>query len=322
MPAAENLLEGEAAIESGETEMEPSSAVSPDEEETLENAEDIPQEEEKDGAPADSVSGAAPTADAQETTEPEAEKSTVRGVCGDELEWSLDSEGVLTILGRGEMLDYSEDSAAPWAEYASEIRKVVVEQDAVSIGDYAFCGDYANFKELVLPDMLTRIGEKAFSGCAALENVELPHGLTEIGANAFESCGGLKLAMTIGEGNEALLRAMNGGEAPEEEHLALSENTIALNVGEAAELYAEAAESVQWSSSDEAVAVVQDGTVTALSEGTAVITAKAGEQEAVCTAVVTLAVEPKLAALTFRSGTDSAKAEFVLTPAFDPEVRV
>ncbi len=355
-PAAENLLEAETTIEPDETETELSFEASPDEEKAVENAEDIPQEEEKDGTPADGVSGAAPTAEptveptleptaeptavptvepaptvnVQETTEPE--KPAVRGICGDELEWSLDGEGVLMILGSGEMIDYSEESAAPWAEYAAEIRKVVAEQNVTSIGDYAFCGDYANFKELVLPDTLTRIGEKAFSGCAVLENVVLPHGLTEIGANAFEGCGGLKLAMfagtaeeyaalTIGEDNEALTRAMNGEEAPEEEKLTLSESAIALNVGEAAELHADAAENVEWSSSDEAVAVVQDGTVTALSEGTAVITAKAGEQEVACTAVVTLAVEPKLAALTFRGGTDSAKAEFALTPAFDPEVR-
>ena len=44
---------------------------------------------------------------------------------------------------------------------------------------------------------------------------------------------------------------------------------------------------IQWSSSDEAVATVgADGTVTALKEGTAVITAKCGEKSAFCTVTV------------------------------------
>jgi len=44
---------------------------------------------------------------------------------------------------------------------------------------------------------------------------------------------------------------------------------------------------IQWSSSDEAVATVgADGTVTALKEGTAVITAKCGEKSAECTVTV------------------------------------
>ena len=128
-PAAENLLEAETTIEPDETETELSFEASPDEEKAVENAEDIPQEEEKDGTPADGVSGAAPTAEptveptleptaeptavptvepaptvnVQETTEPE--KPAVRGICGDELEWSLDGEGVLMILGSGEMID-------------------------------------------------------------------------------------------------------------------------------------------------------------------------------------------------------------------------
>ena len=44
---------------------------------------------------------------------------------------------------------------------------------------------------------------------------------------------------------------------------------------------------IQWSSSDEAVATVgADGTVTALKEGSAVITAKCGEKSAECTVTV------------------------------------
>ena len=77
--------------------------------------------------------------------------------------------------------------------------------------------------------------------------------------------------------------------------------------------------SVAWRSSDETVATVKDGLVTAVKAGTATITAKAGGFEASCE--VTVAVLPKLSALTFRNGILATRAEFALTPAFDPDVR-
>ena len=77
--------------------------------------------------------------------------------------------------------------------------------------------------------------------------------------------------------------------------------------------------SVAWRSSDETVATVKDGLVTAVKVGTATITAKAGGFEASCE--VTVAVLPKLSALTLRNGIQATRAEFALTPAFDPDVR-
>ena len=74
-----------------------------------------------------------------------------------------------------------------------------------------------------------------------------------------------------------------------------------------------------WTSSDDKIATVQDGVVTAVKEGKATITAKAGDMEATCE--VTVQGLPKLAALTFRNGIQATKAEFALTPAFDPAVR-
>ena len=64
---------------------------------------------------------------------------------------------------------------------------------------------------------------------------------------------------------------------------------------------------IQWSSSDETVATVgADGTVTALKEGTAVITAKCGEKSAECTVTVkaeavmptSITMEPTMLSLT------------------------
>ena len=52
----------------------------------------------------------------EETSVPEAEDATIvdSGTCGENLSWELDSTGVLTISGKGEMKNYSETSSAPW----------------------------------------------------------------------------------------------------------------------------------------------------------------------------------------------------------------
>ena len=52
-----------------------------------------------------------------------------------------------------------------------------------SIGDFAFKN--ANFKELILPEGLEYIGNRAFLWCNKLEYVKLPSTLKYIGANAF-----------------------------------------------------------------------------------------------------------------------------------------
>ena len=53
-----------------------------------------------------------------------------------------------------------------------------------------------------------------------------------------------------------------------------------------------AVKTVTWSSSDEAIAIVADGVVTAVAEGTATITAEAGGKSATCEVTVTAAVVP------------------------------
>ena len=43
-----------------------------------------------------------------------AEEGATSGACGDNLTWSLDSDGTLTISGTGNMRDYDYDDPAPW----------------------------------------------------------------------------------------------------------------------------------------------------------------------------------------------------------------
>jgi hypothetical protein len=53
----------------------------------------------------------------------------------------------------------------------------------------AFAG--SNITEVFLPDSMTNLGSRTFSGCTGLTSIELPNGLTEIGGEAFRGCTGL-----------------------------------------------------------------------------------------------------------------------------------
>ena len=155
------------------------------------------------------------------------------GTCGENLRWTLDADGLLTISGTGPMEDYncspywgneSElNRACPWG---MNITAVVVEEGVTTIGSYAFCD--SNLDSITLPATLTRIGESAFASstlssitigegletiasnafeqCMRLTAIELPEGLTAIGSSAFRNCVNLAEAAipatvaAIGEG--------------------------------------------------------------------------------------------------------------------------
>ena len=146
------------------------------------------------------------------------------GTCGDNLTWDFDeSTGILTIIGSGDMYDYSRKSpaysTAPWMPFASKITRIAFVSDSsgkslTSIGEHAFIycsgitelelpssltniGDYAFEScsritgKLELPSGLTSIGDYAFRGCSGITELKLPSSLTSIGASAFQSCSGI-----------------------------------------------------------------------------------------------------------------------------------
>ena len=79
------------------------------------------------------------------------------GTCGKNLTWTLDSAGLLTISGTGEMWDSA-------FSYNKDIKSVR------------------------LPDAITQIPYKAFSGCTNLKNIHLPDSVTQIDEDAFGNC--------------------------------------------------------------------------------------------------------------------------------------
>ena len=78
--------------------------------------------------------------------------------------------------------------------------------------------------------------------------------------------------------------------------------------------------SITWKSSDNEVATVEEGNVTAIKEGTAIITASAGEKSASCTVTVTKAFIPVSSISLNQTSLEMVKGEAVtLTATVEPE---
>ena len=82
----------------------------------------------------------------------------------DELTWSLDKKGTLTISG-----NYSGDTP-PWVKYRDDIKAVVIEEGVTHIGAqcFQFC---TNLKSVTIPSSVESIGAAAFCRCEKLSAV-------------------------------------------------------------------------------------------------------------------------------------------------------
>ena len=109
------------------------------------------------------------------------------GTCGDNLTWTLDSEGTLTISGTGAMTDYINDSKAPWYSSCSSIKSAIIESGVTTIGESAFF-DCSRLTSVTIPDSVTTIGERAFFRCYSLTSVTIPDSVTSIGSGRFDYC--------------------------------------------------------------------------------------------------------------------------------------
>ena len=113
------------------------------------------------------------------------------GTCGAEgdgsnLTWTLDSEGVLTISGSGDMHGY-DHLGAPWYGIRSPVKSAVIADGVTSIGDSAFF-DCTSLTSVTIPDSVTSIGEYAFYNCTSLTRETIPYSVTSIGEYTFYNC--------------------------------------------------------------------------------------------------------------------------------------
>ena len=124
------------------------------------------------------------------------------GKCGDNVTYSLDtSTGVLTISGKGNMInyndyDYDNYGNNPFYYRRSNIKTVIIKNGVTSIGDYTFyyCKSLIS---VTIPDSVTNIGDSAFYYCTRLTSVTIPNSVTNISGYAFYYCTNLT-SVTMG----------------------------------------------------------------------------------------------------------------------------
>lgn len=183
----------------------------------------------------------------------------------------------------------------------------------------------SNLASIVIPESVTTIGALTFNSCSNLKEIEIPNSVTDIREGAFLNCANLvdvtskaTIAPTIfnepfnGISSSAVLRYPAGSDYSNWEPyfastevfgavtgITLSASEAELKAGETFTLTATIApedafvKSVTWSSSNEAVAIVdENGVVTAVAAGDAIITATANDGSGVsATCNVTVAEE-------------------------------
>lgn len=114
------------------------------------------------------------------------------GYCGGEgdgknLSWTLDSEGLLTISGRGKM---SSDNLYGgwmtwWGNELIYVTEIDIQPGVTTVGDSAF-RKQDNLKKVTLPNTLTSIGHNAFEACPKLASITIPSSVISIGREAFK----------------------------------------------------------------------------------------------------------------------------------------
>ncbi|MBP3705476.1 MAG: leucine-rich repeat domain-containing protein, partial [Clostridia bacterium] len=137
------------------------------------------------------------------------------GADGDNLTWTLDDEGTLTISGEGEMAGYA---CKQWNMY--DIYSVIINEGVTSIGSHAFYECYeltdisiplgvlkigsgafyccTKLTEIELPDTVTRIDDSAFSLCRKINDLVIPNSVNKIGIYSFSGCKSLEKIIFVG----------------------------------------------------------------------------------------------------------------------------
>ena len=95
------------------------------------------------------------------------------GYCGDNVRWSCDSDGLLTISGTGAMYNFQFDDGEDPVVYMPgwferilhpQITSIIVEDGVSAIGSWAF-GWCTAVRTISIPSSVTKIGHLAFCGC-------------------------------------------------------------------------------------------------------------------------------------------------------------
>ena len=116
------------------------------------------------------------------------------GTCGENVTYTLDSNGVLAISGEGEIKKGAFQGEYPpmgiTAKYSNyeKINRIEIYNGVTAIGDAAFLSCY-NVKSVSLPVTLETIGSSAFFRNGSLTSITIPESVESIGRRAFYQSG-------------------------------------------------------------------------------------------------------------------------------------
>ncbi len=116
------------------------------------------------------------------------------GTCGENVTYTLDSNGVLAISGEGEIKKGAFQGEYPpmgiTAKYSNyeKINRIEIYNGVTAIGDAAFLTCY-NVKSVSLPVTLETIGSSAFFRNGSLTSITIPESVESIGRRAFYQSG-------------------------------------------------------------------------------------------------------------------------------------
>jgi len=104
----------------------------------------------------------------------------------DNVTWSVDEEGTLTIQGDGALEDYN--GQEPWA--GETIKKLVIGEGITDLSDNTFSN--SDITSVSLPSGLMKIPKSCFNSCYYLEEINIPESIEKIGSYAFSGCSALR----------------------------------------------------------------------------------------------------------------------------------
>ena len=112
------------------------------------------------------------------------------GSCGENITWTLDDAGTLTLTGTGEMdsYDYGE---VPWHNEKEQIKKLVVSDGITALTEEAFTS-CLNLDIVELGEDISCLQRNQFAGCVYLRCITIPASLHTINDDVFWRCDNLK----------------------------------------------------------------------------------------------------------------------------------
>ena len=207
-----------------------------------------------------------------------------------------------------------------------EIINLVIPEDVTCIGSFAFYECFA-MKSVTVPNSVTSIGSYAFCNCSKLTKIDIPNSVTSIGEGTFAGCIFIKEVRCMASQPPAISefsfseksydRALlvvpdnSSNLYKNAEHwknfknvnlyikadsITLDKKSVTMSEGETIMLSAilhpknVIDQNIVWSSSDESVATVEDGNVTALRTGKTIITAKIEKVDTIISVPSTLVI--------------------------------